>query len=277
MRLTLLHLNDLHGRLGQLPRLFTLIQRARAEARPVLLLDGGDSSSPGRWESNVTQGRANYALLEAMGVQASVAGNNEIGRWGRDAFARLVASAHFPILAANLRDAADPARPGVSGLGASLLVAFGDFRIGLVGATAPQSFYPGLGLTALPPLPVLRQEIAGLREQGARTIVMLSHLGVLADHHAALAVSEIDVIVGGHTHTAIRTPVRARNAVIAQAGSHGKCLGRVDLELDDTTGRVRTFSGMLVRCDESVPPDPTISATLEFVREEAARLRDAGK
>ena len=53
MRLTLLHFNDLHGRLDQLPRLFTLIQHERAEARArghaVLLLDGGDSSDRKVW------------------------------------------------------------------------------------------------------------------------------------------------------------------------------------------------------------------------------------
>ena len=97
MRLTLLHFNDLHGRLDQLPRLFTLIQRERAEARArghaVLLLDGGDSSDRGVWESDITKGRANFALLEAMGVQASVVGNGEALQWGRAAFDRLVAAA----------------------------------------------------------------------------------------------------------------------------------------------------------------------------------------
>src|SRR3970282_954376 len=102
MRLTLLHFNDLHGRLEQLPRLFTLIQRARAEAqaagRPVLLLEGGDSSDRAVWESDITKGRANFALLEAMGVQASVVGNGEALQWGRAAFDRLLASARVPLL-----------------------------------------------------------------------------------------------------------------------------------------------------------------------------------
>src|SRR5574337_376518 len=112
MRLTLLHFNDLHGRLDQLPRLFTLIQRERAEARTrgraVLLLDAGDSSERKVWESDITKGRANFALLEAMGVQASVVGNGEALQWGRAALERLVASVHFPVLAGNLVEAADP-------------------------------------------------------------------------------------------------------------------------------------------------------------------------
>src|SRR5437879_5608028 len=110
MQLTLLHFNDLHGRFDQFPRLFTLIQHARIAAHRAgshtVLLEAGDSSSREVWESKATQGRANFALLEAMGVQAGVLGNAEIQSWKREALAKLVASVHFPVLAANLLDAA---------------------------------------------------------------------------------------------------------------------------------------------------------------------------
>src|SRR5437763_8898325 len=134
MRLTLLHFNDLHGRLEQLPRLFHLARRERAEAlatgRPVLLLDGGDSSDRRRWECEVTQGRANYSLLEAMGVQASVPGNGEVLNWGRPALAKIAASVSFPLLAANLAS--------VPGLKSSILLDIDGFPLGVIGLT--QSF-----------------------------------------------------------------------------------------------------------------------------------------
>ena len=57
------------------------------------------------------QGKTN--LLEAMGVQASVLGNAEIRLGGREALTKLVASVHFPVLAANLLEAAYPTRLGV--------------------------------------------------------------------------------------------------------------------------------------------------------------------
>src|SRR5438093_638327 len=126
MRLTILHFNDLHGRLDRMPRLFSLIQRERADAaragRHVLLLDAGDSSERSQRESDVTKGRANFSLLEAMGVQATVVGNGEALQWGRTALARLVASVHFPVLAANLVDCADPTRLAVPGLLRSIML-----------------------------------------------------------------------------------------------------------------------------------------------------------
>src|SRR5258708_9540023 len=108
MRLTLLHFNDLHGRLEQLPRLFHLAQRERAaaaaEGRQVMLLEAGDIPDGRRWECQVTQGRASFSLLEAMGVQAGVPGNVETLVWGRAGLARLVGAVGFPVLAANLVD-----------------------------------------------------------------------------------------------------------------------------------------------------------------------------
>jgi 2',3'-cyclic-nucleotide 2'-phosphodiesterase (5'-nucleotidase family) len=201
---------------------------------------------------------------------------------------------HFPVLAANLADCADPARLppwrratqlAVPGLEASHVFELNGCRLGLVGATAVfRDGYERFGYCSLDPIPILQREVAALKAQGARTILLLSHIGswlhdsasrkmdVMYDEDLPAQIPELDVIVGAHTHIALDPPVRVGNAVIAQAGDYGRFLGRLDLDLDEETGRVRAFSGKLIPCDDAVPPDPTISATLEFVREEAARL-----
>jgi 2',3'-cyclic-nucleotide 2'-phosphodiesterase (5'-nucleotidase family) len=285
MRLTLLHFNDLHGRLEQLPRLFHLARRerlaAQAQGAQVLLLDGGDSSDQGRWECEVTQGRANYSLLEAMGVQAGVPGNAETLNWCRPALARMVAAVDFPVLGANLVDSADPTQPAVPGLKGSALLDLGGFALGLVGLTQcfPEDFrrcgYGAVDLRA-----ALRREIEGLQAQGARTIVLLSHLGlngsspdVLHDEAVAQSFPEISVIVGGHSHSVLEQPLLRGKTIIVQAGDKGRYLGRLDLVVDDATGGVTEFSGRLLPCGAGTPPDPTIQGTLELVIEEAGRLK----
>ncbi len=292
MRLTVLHFNDLHGRLDQLPRLFTLIQReraqARAEGRQVLLLDAGDSSDRSRWDSDITKGRANYTLLEAMGVEATVIGNGEALQWGRGALARLVAAVGFPVLAANLVDCADPQRLAVPGQRATLLLDCGGFPLGLVGVTWDGGGgYGRYGFCAADPRPVLRRAIDGLKAQGARFIVLLSHLGLAltpadrqrwenpqdySDEQLALDFPEIGAIVGGHTHLALEQPLVIGQTVLVQAGDFGRYLGRLDLDLDDASGELRAHGGRLIPCGDDVPPDPTIAGTLELVREEAERL-----
>lgn len=295
MRLTLLHFNDLHGRLDQLPRLFTLIQReraaARAAGRQVLLLDGGDSSDRSRWDSDITKGRANFAVLEAMGVDATVIGNGEALQWGRGALARLAASVGFPVLAANLVDCADPEQLAVPGLQGSVLLDCGGFPLGLVGITQDQGGgYARYGYCAGDIQPALRQAIDQLRAQGARFILLLSHLGlavtpedrqswrspnVYTDEMVPADFPEIGAIVGGHSHTVLEQPLVVGRTVIAQAGDYGRYLGRLDLDVDDETGALLAHAGRLIACGDDVAPDPTISGTLEFVREEADRLLDA--
>ncbi len=292
MRLTILHFNDLHGRLDQLPRLFTLIQRERAEARragrQVLLLDAGDSSDRACWDSDITKGRANYTLLEAMGVEATVIGNGEALQWGRGALARLVAAVGFPVLAANLVDCAERDRLAVPGQQAALLLDCGGFPLGIVGVTQDQGAgYERYGFCSVDPRPALRREIDSLRARGARCILLLSHLGVArspderqawdtpADYTDELVPAdfpEIGAIVGGHTHTVLEQPLVVGQTVIVQAGDYGRYLGRLDLDVDDETGRVTAHAGRLIPCGAGVPPDPTIAGTLELVREEAERL-----
>jgi 5'-nucleotidase len=295
MRLTILHFNDLHGRLDRLVRLSTLIQRerdqARRDGRQVLLLDAGDSSDRARWESDITKGRANFALLEALGVQASVIGNGEALQWGRAALARLPVSVSFPVLAANLVDLADPSRPAVAGLKRSVRLDCAGLPMGMVGVTAR---YPGgydrFGYTAADARAALRREIAALKAGGARLIVLLSHLGValsdtekqtwpdptaFTDDEAAEAFPELGAIVGGHSHTTLEQPLARAGTPIVQAGDYGRYLGRLDLEVEAATGRMLAFDGRLIPCGDDVPPDPTLAGTLELVREEANRLLDA--
>ncbi len=294
MKLTILHFNDLHGRLEQLPRLFTLIRQERAEAeaagRRVLVLDGGDSSDRARWESDVTKGRANFAVLEAMGVQATVIGNGEALHWGRGALGRLAGSVGFPVLAANLFNTTDESQLAAPGLRATAIELDG-FRLGVVGVT---QVYPGhydrYGFRSVHPAGALRRGVEALRAQGVKQILLLSHLGcptppeskaewpdptVYTDDDAARDFPEIGIIVGGHSHTPLHAPLVIHQGVVAQAGHYGEWLGRLDVDLDDATGAVTAHQGRLIPCGADVPLEPTIQGTLELVQEEAGRLLDA--
>jgi len=282
VHLTILHTNDLHGRLETLPRLATLIQReralARAEGRPVLFLDAGDSSSKKSPESLATHGRANFALLGAMGCQAATLGNRDV-KWGAAALQKLVTSASFPVLAANLRQLAplgnDPDDLAVPGLQTHTVLQLGGPapRVGVIGLTAWVGYdHALLGYRAVNGVGVLRNLIERLHGEGVRIIVMLSHLGSSADMRLAGTVNGLTAIVGGHSHARLDPPMAANGVAVAQAGEYGQCLGRLDLVVDETNGRLHEFSGRLIPCGPDVPPDGTISATLELVREEAERL-----
>ncbi|MEK7443153.1 MAG: bifunctional UDP-sugar hydrolase/5'-nucleotidase [Chloroflexota bacterium] len=296
--LTILHTNDIHGRLDQMPRLATLIARerslARDEGRHVLLLDAGDSSERSIWESSITKGRANFIMLEAMGYDASTVGNGETFQWGLGALAKLVESVHFPVLAANLF-AMDSDQPPVPGLKSHAIFEIEKLKIAVLGITVDDnSAYKRFGYRCEYAAPVLRDLIPRLRAEGAQAIILLSHLGFgfdtdeeyeariakdptrannLYDRQIAKAVPGIDVIVGGHSHTLLNEMRCVGDTVIVQAGDYGKFLGRLDLEID--SDRVKAIHYQVIPCDENVPPDPTLSGMLDLVRFEAGALLKA--
>ena len=293
--LTILHTNDLHACLDQMTRLATLIQRERVQAntegRHILLLDAGDSSSNEVWESRVTGGRANYAMLEAMGYDAVVIGNSDL-QWGREPLTRLLTAVHFQILAANLLDAVTDSRP--TGLRDYALFKFAqmgspDPATARVGSDDPTRAYETaiavavIGLATrdemhadfrtFDPTKTLRTLIPQMQSEGAQIIVVLSHLGIETDKKLAAEVPGLHAIAGGHTHTTLREPEFVGETIIVQAGEHGNFLGRLDLEYDFSTQAVTVKKGGLIPCPETTPPDPTLAGMLELIRFEAEVVR----
>jgi 2',3'-cyclic-nucleotide 2'-phosphodiesterase (5'-nucleotidase family) len=299
--LTILHTNDLHARLDQMIRLATLIQRERAQAsaegRSVLLLDAGDSSSSEMWESDMTGGRANYAMLEAMAYDSAVIGNSD-SQWGREPLARLLTAVHFQTLAANLRDAATDSRP--TALGDYALFKFTQpgspdaipanigsedptradeiaLAVGVIGLTTGEETHPDF--RALDPAKTLRALIPQVQNEGAHIVIVLSHLGVDNDRKLAAEAPGIHVIIGGHTHTILQEPESVGGTIIAQTGEYGNFLGRLDLEwipkslTSANVGDVGLRAYRLIPCPETTPPDPTLAGMLELIRFEADVLR----
>ena len=222
-------------------RLMTLVNRERAlataEGRALLLLDAGDSSERKIWESDVTQGRANFAMLDAMGCQAAALGNNE-GRWGLEALVKLVAAVHFPVLAANLLPPDSDEPP--AGLRTHAWFEFGDLKTAVVGVTSEDKskLYERLNCRPHPAIEALRDLIPRLRREGAHLIILLSHLGIRSDRKLAAAVPGIDVVFGGHTHIHLEQPERVGKTLIAQLGPNGDYLGRLDLTLDPASHQI---------------------------------------
>jgi len=73
--LTVLHTNDWHGILHEVPMFATLVQEIRDETENVLLLDGGDLYRRGPFEE--FRGAVEIAVMNAMGYDALVFGNND--------------------------------------------------------------------------------------------------------------------------------------------------------------------------------------------------------
>ncbi len=254
--LTIIHVNDRHGRMGADPYISQLLQNTEGN---VLLLDAGDSLH-GQTTANLSEGEAMVELMNAVGYSAMVPGNHDFN-YGPQRLVDLAAMMDFPLLAANVRGAyrellfepytvfpMDGLTVGVFGLATPETVAASDPRL-------------MEGLSFDDPMPVAEETVAQLKAEGCDVIVALAHLGpdelsLPANRSDTLAaVPGIDVIIDGHSHTVLETGRAVGNTLIAQAGEYGEYIGVVEISL--AGGSVSKTASLL-----AVPPEGDESSLL---------------
>ena len=103
----------------------------------------------------------------------------------------------------------------------------------------------------------------------AHAVVLLSHNGMDVDLKLASRVRGIDVILGGHTHDAVPLPVAVKNAggttLVTNAGSNGKFLGVLDLDVRDGKLREARYK-LLPVFSNLLPADREMAAHIARVR-----------
>jgi 2',3'-cyclic-nucleotide 2'-phosphodiesterase (5'-nucleotidase family) len=280
-RLVLLHTNDLHGNVEGLARVATLVERIRAGSDcPVVYVDAGDVEETTTWISNVTKGAAMHRLLSAAGCEAAAVGNASWFRYGVGVLPDHAVAASYPLLLANLR-AEDGSR--LAGVEDCALLELDGTRLGLIGVTSPHlNFgFDDLGVSRVEEAPLVRRLAAELNERGADHVVLLSHLGldvpdVVDDRRLAPELAGVvDAIVGAHSHDLLPRGERIGGVLVAQAGSGGTHLGRLELGPDGPKAST-------LAVDEDVPGHPAVLAAAAaaerevdaFVAEIVGELRE---
>lgn len=272
-QVTILHTNDLHARIEQLPFISAMARRIRQEVADLggytVLWDAGDAEDRALLESDVTKGAAIAAIMSAVGYDAVALGNSAGVPYGPENIAHLARAANYPILAANL--VWSETDQLVEGLVPFQLLDLGPARLGLVGLTAPSNAYTVFGARSYLPEPIVAELAEHLREQGATIVAVLSHLGLEEDRALAQAVDGIDVIVGAHSHDLLEEPLVLNGTLIVQAGSYGSHLGRIDLEVDNASGHIVNRKGRLLPVDTS-EADAKVMRAIEEQVEEVQKL-----
>jgi len=181
--------------------------------------------------------------MNYMHYDAMVLGNHEFD-WGQDVLHTIISSASFPVVSANIFK-----RGGgcIRGVKPYVILKRKGVRIAVIGITTPETRYSTkaenvAGLTFDSPEKVLPAIIKRVKAQGVSLVIVLSHEGLDADRLLARKVGGIDVIVGGHSHTAIKDPVIESGTVIVQAGSNGIYLGVLHISFDNDRKRILSFT-----------------------------------
>lgn len=266
--LTILHTANLQARFDQMTRLGTLIQRERAaanaEQRQVLLLDAGGSSTKDIWQSDVTQGRANYLLLEALGYDATLLSEAD-WQWGAANLKRLVEAVYFPVLAANLHQADTQTLPeGVRGY---VIFRFEGISVGVVGLTQGTA---GPELTLADATETLTQTLPELQKENIQVVLVLSQLGIEANRQLAQTVPGLHLILGAGTAEAQAEQVGS--TLIATPADLGTTLGRIAITFTED-GTIQALTANPIPCPPTTPPDPTAAGMLDLIEFEAGVAR----
>ena len=254
-----------YGRLGGLDRTATLVKAIRAERGEdkVLFLDGGDT-----WQGSYTALKTNgQDMVDCMKLLRPDA---MTGHWeftlGEARFLEITESLGYPFLASNIFDSEwdEPAFDNTA------MFEKGGVKVAVIGQAMPYTpianprwMFPKWSFGIRPD--VLQANVDAARADGAEVVVMLSHNGFDVDRKLSTVVKGIDVILTGHTHDAVPRAVQVENTLILSSGSHGKYLGRIDLEISG--GKVTGYSSNLIPVfSDVIEPDAEMAAKIDAVR-----------
>lgn len=257
-KLTILHTNDQHSRIepfdasytknpneGGFARRASLIQQIRNKESNVLLLDSGDVFQ-GTPYFNFFGGELEFKLMSIMGYEASTFGNHEFDN-GLEGLVKALPNAKFPFLCSNydfkntILDGRTETykifnkngiKVGVFGLGVQLE--------GLVGKK-------NYGETVYNDPVEIAQHYGDFlkKDKKCDLVICLSHIGYeykdepqkISDVKLVPQTRNIDLILGGHTHTFLPEPQKminqeGKNVLVNQVGWAGLLLGRIDFFFD---------------------------------------------
>lgn len=262
-RLVVLHTNDTHSRLDPFPmdgsrnqglggvaRRAAVIKEIRAREPHVLLLDAGDIFQ-GTPYFNFYKGEPEIKAMSYMGYDATTIGNHDFDAGMENLATQLRLHARFPMLVCNYDFAGTPME-GVTQ--PYRIFKRGPFKIGVLGVgiegkgLIPEQLF---GKTVYEdPIAAANRVAERLRRKdNCDLVICLSHLGnryttenKVSDENLAKESYEIDLIIGGHTHTFLERPLvytnqKGRDVLVNQVGFGGILLGRIDFEFSKFSGQ----------------------------------------
>lgn len=251
-KLVILHTNDTHSQIevvrsgkgigkGGVHQRAEFFANIKAENENVLILDAGDYNQ-GTPYFTVFKGDLEVQVMNELGYEVVTLGNHEFDN-GLDELARRLSNAKYTTVCANYDFTDTPLKNIIKPY---VVIERGGLKIGIFGIT-----------TDLKTL-VAKQNIKGMvyedayevtdamalklrKELGCDLVIALTHIGYsgypnqLSDINLAQKTENVDIIIGGHSHTFLKSEKIYKNragkdVVIVQAGAQGEYVGCLEIE-----------------------------------------------
>jgi 5'-nucleotidase len=190
-------------------------------------------------------GGALFQMMNLTGYDAWTIGNHDLDI-SQDNLRHLIGIQKFPTVSANLTDTLGGFPFGNKEY---VILERGGLKIGVIGLMAHDLFQLTnttnlKGLKVLSP-PQVTQRIIDKISSQTDLIVALTHEGVDEDSVLAVSTHGLNVIIGGHSHTRLKTPKKINGVIICQTGSSCENLGVLDLTVENHA--VTAYDGKLLQ------------------------------
>ncbi|NBG89414.1 bifunctional metallophosphatase/5'-nucleotidase [Isachenkonia alkalipeptolytica] len=293
LELTILHTNDIHGRIVEdrfdgmgFARIDALVREFREDRENVLLLDAGDTVH-GQPYATIPEGESIITIMNEIGYDYMVAGNHDFN-YGYQRLIELEEMADFPIFAGNVVYEAT-GEPIIEK--EYDVIEYGDIQIGIFGLATPETLFKShpagtAGLEFLNPVTYAQGMMDHFDDEyDLDFVISLAHLGIdestkyeERSSGVATEVDGIDLIVDGHSHSFLEGGRMYGDTMVVQVEDYGKHLGVVEVVFDGedisiTSGAVLKEEAMERFPDEdALPLWATISEIMAEVDEQLSEV-----
>lgn len=287
--LVVIHLNDVHGRAEEgkydgmgYPKVASIINEYRKVLgkNNVLYLDAGDNTH-GTTFATLDKGESMVTLSNAMKLDAMALGNHDFN-YGMEQLYKLENMADFKFLTSNVLT--KDGKP----LGEEYMIKkIRGVKVGIFGLTTPETVYKAnpqivKNLVFADPIDTAKKITEELKGKGVQFIIAVTHLGVdPATKHEwqsiglTEAVPAINLIVDGHSHTALKDKTVVNGVTIVQTGEYDKNLGIVKIDFDELAyGEKAIYPVLLSKAEVESGKDLSVKMELneKFVAKDDAKI-----
>lgn len=283
--LTIMHTNDTHAAHdpnsngdGGAARQATVQNQIRESVANSILVDAGDRFSGTLYHTTYV-GQDQVLIMNALGYDAMTLGNHEFDN-GDDILAEFIAGLDFPVVTANMDFSASESLNGL--VVPYVILDVNGQQVGVIGlntADTVEISSPGDEIIFSDDYAGVANEAAAeLTEQGVNKIILLTHTGIGVDLDFIESLDQVDVVVGGHSHTLLSNQNTANfpypmvfdsaagePILYVQSLANGQYLGRLNVVFN-ADGVLTSWNGDSIFLSRYIAVDPEVEAILAELR-----------
>ena len=231
--IVILSFNDVHGDFENMPKLSAFVEETRATYKNVIVVDAGDRFTGNPY--NDFYEKTQFPIIDLqnhIGVDIAVIGNHEFD-YGVALLNERLREANSVAISANI----ELKGSGLEGIKPYYIIQKNGIKVAFLGLTNVENH------TGKPA--ALAERVAGIQfynpietavkyrylRKKSHVFVALTHIGIDEDLILADSMPELDLIIGGHTHTLLEEPLIHNNVTITQAGSRARYVGKTIITL----------------------------------------------